>query len=429
MKGMHVGREFGAPKWMHTAGALDRIVTHVARRRAREPLARPARRPEHGAAAGTRLTRRLARSLARDVRHRRVRRLRPRPARPDAALDRAPRARRRRASTSARTSRSACAASRSSTSRPATSRSTATTATSRSSSTARSTTTPSCAASSRPSGRRFVTDHSDTEVILRGFEEWGPHVVDHLTGMFAFAISDDEQRRAVPRPRPARHQAAVLRRRARRGFAFASELKAIFQDARVRRQPDLDVVRRFLLFRVHDDGEDTFFDGVKRLLPGHTMLVRPDGIVKIERYWNPAVNPEFASSRSDDDYARGVRRALGPRRRAAPDLRRAGRRAALGRARLERRRVDDGAPAWPRGTDLHTDGLYTFSALYPGESIDESEYIHEVERAVGSIPHYAYPQLDDFWNEITEWIWFQEEPTKFTSAKRAVPGGRLCSKH
>ena len=63
------------------------------------------------------------------------------------------------------------------------------------------------------------------------------------------------------------------------------------------------------------------------------------------------------------------------------------------------------------GTDLHTNGLYTFSALYPGQSIDESEYIHEVERAVGSIPHYAYPQLDDFWNEITEWIWYQEEPT------------------
>src|SRR5437879_4693549 len=42
-------------------------------------------------------------------------------------------------------------------------------------------------------GRRFVTDHSDTEVILRGFEEWGTGVVDHLTGMFAFAISDEQR--------------------------------------------------------------------------------------------------------------------------------------------------------------------------------------------------------------------------------------------
>src|SRR5487761_1867188 len=39
-------------------------------------------------------------------------------------------------------------------------------------------------------GHHFVTDHSDTEVILRGYEEWGQDVVIHLTGMFAFALWD-----------------------------------------------------------------------------------------------------------------------------------------------------------------------------------------------------------------------------------------------
>src|SRR5262249_175803 len=193
-------------------------------------------------------------------------------------------------------------------------------------------------------------------------------------------------------------------------FTFASELKAIFQDHRVARRPDLDVVRRFVLYRVHDDGEDTFFDGVKRLLPGHTMLVRPDGVVKIEKYWNPVINPEFASTRSDDEYAEAF--------------------AELWDRVVARHLISDVAVGVPvsggldssgvvstmarlmrSGTDLHTEGLYTFSALYPGQSIDESEYIHEVEKAVGSIPHYAYPQPDDFWNEITEWIWYQEEPT------------------
>jgi asparagine synthase (glutamine-hydrolysing) len=258
-------------------------------------------------------------------------------------------------------------------------------------------------------GRRFVTDHSDTEVILRGFEEWGPDVVLHLTGMFAFAISDVRK-------------AELFLARDRLGikplyyvdapgvFAFASELKALFQDARIARRPDLDVVRRFVLFRVHDDGEPTFFEGVKRLLPGHTMLVRPDGVVKVERYWKPAVNPEFTSSRSDDDYAQEF--------------------AALWDKVLARHVISDvpvGVPLsggldssgvastlarlMASGTSLHTEGLYTFSALYPGQSIDESEFVHEVERAVGSTPHYAYPQADAFWDEIMEWVWFQEEPT------------------
>jgi asparagine synthase (glutamine-hydrolysing) len=64
------------------------------------------------------------------------------------------------------------------------------------------------------------------------------------------------------------------------------------------------------------------------------------------------------------------------------------------------------------GADTHTEGmLHTFSALYPGQSIDESEYVHSVEKYVNSVPHYAYPTVDQFWDEISEWVWYQEEPT------------------
>ena len=276
-------------------------------------------------------------------------------------------------------------------------------------------------------GRRFVTDHSDTEVVLRGYEEWGHDVVDHLVGMFAFAISDHER-------------AELFLARDRLGikplyyvdgpnrFAFASELKALFQDAAVTRRPDIDAVQRFLLFRLHDDGEDTFFDGVKRLLPAHTMLVRPDGVVKIERYWKPFVNPEFASSRSDDDYAQEFAARFDDvvRRHLISDVPvgvplSGGLDSSGVVTTMARLRAD--------GTDLHTKGLYTFSALYPGETIDESEYIHEIERAVGSIPHYAYPTLDDFWNELDEWIWYQEEPTIASAPYAYYSVYRLASEH
>ena len=276
-------------------------------------------------------------------------------------------------------------------------------------------------------GRRFVTDHSDTEVILRGFEEWGPQVVDRLTGMFAFAICD-AQRAELFIARDRLGIKPLYYVDGQEGFAFASELKALFQDARVARQPDLDAVRRFVLFRLHDDREDTFFDGVKRLLPGHTMLIRPDGIVKIERYWNPPVNPEFSSSRSDDDYAQEfaqywdrvvARHLISDVPVGVP----------LSGGLDSTGVVSTMARLMAGGTDLHTEGLYTFSALYPGQSIDESEYIHEVERAVGSIPHYAYPQADDFWNEIMEWIWFQEEPTIASAPYAYYSVYRLASEH
>jgi asparagine synthase (glutamine-hydrolysing) len=258
-------------------------------------------------------------------------------------------------------------------------------------------------------GHRFVTDHSDTEVILRGYEQWGPAVVDHLVGMFAFAITDREKAELfLARDRLGIKPLYYVDGPS--GFAFASELKALFQDARVSRQPNLEVLRRFLLFRVHDDGEDTFFDGVQRLLPGHTMLVRPDGIVKIERYWNPAVNTEFASSRSDDSYAQefAARYDRVVARHLISDVPVG---VPLSGGLDSTGVVATMARLMQHGTDLHTDGLYSFSALYPGQTIDESEFIHQVEREVGTIPHYAYPQLDEFWNEIMEWVWYQEEPT------------------
>ena len=276
-------------------------------------------------------------------------------------------------------------------------------------------------------GRRFVTHHSDSEVILRGFEEWGRNVVDHLTGMFAFAISDHERGELfLARDRLGIKPLYYVD--GPNGFAFASELKALFQDARVPRRPAVDALRRFLLFRVHDDGEETFFDGVKRLLPAHSMLVRPDGIVKIERYWNPPVNPEFASSRTDDDYAQEFASRFDDvvKRHLISDVPVG---VPLSGGLDSSGVVSTMARLMSSGTDLHTAGLYTFSALYPGQSIDESEYIREVEQTVGSIPHYVYPKLDDFWNEIDEWIWYQEEPTIASAPYAYYSVYRLASEH
>jgi len=276
-------------------------------------------------------------------------------------------------------------------------------------------------------GRRFVTHHSDTEVILRGYEEWGPTVVDHLVGMFAFAITDREKAELfLARDRLGIKPLYYVEGPG--GFAFASELKALFQDARVSRQPNREVLRRFLLFRVHDDGEDTFFDGVKRLLPGHTMLVRPDGIVKIERYWNPAVNTDFASSRTDDSYAQefAARYDRVIARHLISDVPVG---VPLSGGLDSSGVVATMARLMQHGTDLHTEGLYSFSALYPGQTIDESEFIHQVEGEVGTIPHYAYPQLDEFWNEIMEWVWYQEEPTIASAPYAYYCVYRLASEH
>jgi asparagine synthase (glutamine-hydrolysing) len=259
-------------------------------------------------------------------------------------------------------------------------------------------------------GHRFVSDHSDTETVLRAYERWDSSCVTHLVGMFAFAIVDPRSRAMyLARDRlgikPLYYHSAPGR------FSFASELKALFQDRRVPRQPDMGVLYRFLLHRVHDAGEETFFAGVNRLLPGHFMTVSADGRSTKTKYWSPEVNPEFSSSLSDDEYAehfaelfeRVIRRHMIADVPVGVSL----------SGGLDSSGVSSVmASLMGSGADTHTEGaLHTFSALYPGQSIDESDYVHSVERHVNSVPHYAYPTVEQFWDEIEEWIWFQEEPT------------------
>jgi len=259
-------------------------------------------------------------------------------------------------------------------------------------------------------GHRFVSDHSDTETVLRAYEQWGASSVTHLTGMFAFAIVDR-----------LRHELYIARDRlgikplyyhvAPGRFCFASELKALFQDPRIVRSPDMGVLYRFLLHRVHDAGEETFFEGVRRLLPGHYMTVAADGRTAVTKYWAHEVNPEFSSSRPDAEYAASFAELFERviRRHMIADV-------PVGvslSGGLDSSGVSSVmASLMGSGTDTHTQGsLHTFSALYPGQSIDESEYVHSVEQHVRSVPHYAYPTVEQFWDEIAEWIWYQEEPT------------------
>lgn len=257
-------------------------------------------------------------------------------------------------------------------------------------------------------GHGFSTS-SDTEVILAGYREWGEGVLHRLLGMFAFALYDTQTRELfVGRDRlgikPFYYIDAPF-------FAFASEIKALMLVPGVSKQINAEALARFLKFRVHDSDEQTFFGGVKRLMPGHYLTIK-DGVVKTTRWWSLEFNPEFAPSKSDDAYAEefGAVFEKVMHRHLISDV-------PLGfnlSGGLDSSGVVGvGAELVRSGQDdTHTEGkLFTFSALFPGETIDETRYIHEVEQFAGSTPVYSYPNPDEFWAEIMPWVYTQEEPT------------------
>ncbi len=128
------------------------------------------------------------------------------------------------------------------------------------------------------------TSESDTEVLLQGYAEWGEAVLDRLVGMFAFALWDTSRRRLfLARDRAGEKPLYYADTPAL--FAFASELQALAAVPSIDRSIDLDAVALFLEHQ-YVPAPHSIFAGVRKLPPGHALVVGGEGM-RLWRYWNP----------------------------------------------------------------------------------------------------------------------------------------------
>ena len=167
------------------------------------------------------------------------------------------------------------------------------------------------------SGHRFRTDHSDTEVLIHGFKEWGiDGLVERLDGMFAFAIWDDANKRLfLVRDRIGIKP--VYFTRAGGYFRFASEIKAILTDAEVPRAVEPSALNHYLSFMVAP-APLTMFKDIFKLPAGHLMEIDPSGGLSARRFWDavPGKGIDSADIKGlsgaalEDFYTTGIRERL-----------------------------------------------------------------------------------------------------------------------
>ena len=131
-------------------------------------------------------------------------------------------------------------------------------------------------------GHRFRT-RSDTEIILHLYRKYGVDCVAHFDGMFAFALWD-APRGLLFLARDHLGQKPLFFCQTQRGFAFASEVKAVLASGLVPRKADLEALFHYISLRFIPD-ELTLFENVRKLPAGH-RLVFADGQVRLERYWS-----------------------------------------------------------------------------------------------------------------------------------------------
>ncbi|MBT4464318.1 MAG: asparagine synthase (glutamine-hydrolyzing), partial [Rhodospirillaceae bacterium] len=134
-------------------------------------------------------------------------------------------------------------------------------------------------------GRAFRTDHSDTEVLIHGYLEWGiDGLLERLEGMFAFAIWDtDKNKLTIARDRIGIKP--VYFTKSGGDFRFASEIKAILSDDAITRDVDAVAMNHFLSFMVAP-APLTMFKGIFKLPAAHIMEVDAKGEMSFRRYWD-----------------------------------------------------------------------------------------------------------------------------------------------
>ena len=161
-------------------------------------------------------------------------------------------------------------------------------------------------------GEHFITS-SDTEVILKAYEVYGPDCLNKFNGIFAFAIYDLKTEEVFL----ARDHFGVkpLHYFYTPGlFVFGSEQKAILEHPKVPRALNRQALHLHLNLR-YTQGDDTLFKGIKRLPPAHYLLYK-NGKLRINKYWSlkPTINFDLSEKEAitglNDHLEEAVKRQL-----------------------------------------------------------------------------------------------------------------------
>ncbi|HEV2474353.1 MAG TPA: asparagine synthase (glutamine-hydrolyzing) [Chthonomonadales bacterium] len=150
-------------------------------------------------------------------------------------------------------------------------------------------------------GHCWKTDHSDTEVIVHAFEEWGIDCLQKMRGMFAMAIWDGRKRQLwLVRDRIGIKPLYYSIHSGR--LCFASEIKALLRDPGQSREVDEESFYHYLSFLV-SPAPRTLFRGVNKLPGGSWMRIDEDGAVTEQRYWDALKSASPLTELSDCDIA------------------------------------------------------------------------------------------------------------------------------
>ncbi len=266
-------------------------------------------------------------------------------------------------------------------------------------------------------GHRYRT-RSDTETILHLYEEEGDGCVERLRGMFAFALWDRRRRRLLL----ARDRLGIkplYYACTDREILFASEIKALLAAGADPVRFNQAILPEFLATRFVA-GEETFFRGIRKLLPGRTLTWSPDEGIRRRRYWRlPMAQDETRGTLAEEAQEVRARLEGTVRSHLMSDvplgLFLSGGIDSSGLAALMAPMVDG--------------AIRTFSVGFDEPGANELAYARLVARAVRAEHHEVVVSPAEFWEAVPQLVWHEDEPIAFTSSVPLYFVSRLARDH
>jgi asparagine synthase (glutamine-hydrolysing) len=257
---------------------------------------------------------------------------------------------------------------------------------------------------------------TDSQIILRAYETWDEKCTDKLIGDFAFCIVD-RRRHTMFCARDASGDRPFYYYLSDKVFVFGSEIRPLFSLPEVPRQLNETMVGDYLI-GMFDDQSSTFFKGILRLPPGHSITIGPDWL-RTRHYWSLDPDKELRLG-SDDQYADAFREifteAVRCRLRSAYSVM-----SSLSGGL-------DSSSVTCVARDILTrsgDGqLPTVSLVYDGvPECDESDYINAVIALGGIEPHYFHGEQVGPLPYVDCDPWEHDDPFDAPSSYSASLGG------
>ncbi len=152
----------------------------------------------------------------------------------------------------------------------------------------------------------LAREEREREIVLKAYEKWGHDVADHIYGMFAFAINDEAENKIFAvrdqfGTKPFYYYVTADNR-----LLCGTYIRPIMEQEGFVKELNAKMLQIYLTL-TYVAGEETFFKGLKKLMPGHWLEFK-DGKLTVERYWTPSFTPD--KTKSLDDWADEIHSTL-----------------------------------------------------------------------------------------------------------------------